>query len=140
MEYCSNCGKDVVTLVESTGWCISCSTEICPICGKKKRKERELCFSCTRIKWLEVHADEIEELQSKGFSLSKAREAIYDKNRPSCLVCNKKISGARGSALFCNRTAKCKQARRRYRTLRTGAHHLPAQIAVEQVLRELGKL
>lgn len=140
MEFCSSCGNEVESLVDETGWCKDCSKEYCPKCGKKKRIDREFCSSCIRVKWLEDHADEIEELQSTGLSLSKAREVIYDKIRPTCLVCNSKISGAKSSALFCNKTFECKQARRRYRTLRTGAHSLPAQIAVEQVLRELGKL
>jgi hypothetical protein len=140
VEFCIKCGNDVEELNPLSGWCIACSTDYCPKCGKLKKNNRELCNSCIRIKWLEDHADEIEEEQSKGLSLSKAREAIYDKNRPTCLVCNNKISGANGSALFCNKTTKCKQAKRRYRTLRTGAHNLPPQVAVEQVLRELGKL
>ena len=141
MEICVKCGEETYELHEVTGWCIPCSTDYCIRCGELKAdKNKILCNTCTRIKWLEDHADEIEEKQREGLSLTAAREAIYDNNRPTCLVCNRKMNGAKTSALICNKTSTCRSAKRRFRTLQEGAQKLPKQIAMEQVLRELGKL
>lgn len=141
LEICRNCGNEVEELDEYTGFCYNCSPKRCERCNKRSvPKGKHFCNSCTRIIWLETHADEIEELQSGGLSLTAARQAIYANNRPVCLVCHQPMNHANVSASFCQRTKDCRSARRRYRTLRVGAQKLSPEIAREQVLRELGLL
>lgn len=144
MEFCSQCGKEVDYLNEYTGWCKNCSPLHCLNCDKKISKGNLYCDKCKKLFWLEAHADEIEDLMMEGLSLTAAKRKIYDEKRPICLSCELPIPHARSSnkrpTKFCQRTAQCKAAKRRYKTLQEGALRLPPQIALEQTLREIGKL
>lgn len=143
MEFCTQCGNEVDNLNEYTGWCKNCSPLHCLNCDKKISAGNLYCNKCKKLFWLDAHADEIEELMGVGNSLTASIHKIRDENRPICLSCELPIPHARSSdkrpTKFCQRTAQCKSARRRYRTLQHGKLGLPAPIALEQVLRELGK-
>jgi hypothetical protein len=143
LEFCIQCGKEVEQLNPTTGWCITCSPDQCLNCGEKLKSSSVYCNKCKKLFWLEAHADELEELMGTGLSFTSSIQRIRNENRPVCLCCELPIPHARSSdkrpTKFCQRTAQCKSARRRYRTLQEGKLSLPASIALEQVLRELGK-
>lgn len=123
-ELCPSCGDFVNQLNDTTGFCDSCSGDNraqCMACGEKfvaDQPYRKLCRSCRDERWLERHADELEDLLSYGARIAFAKRQVYRENRPLCIACGDPIKGVAKGALFCTRTIDCRRWRRRYKTLR----------------------
>lgn len=147
IEVCPSCGELVDELDYVTGWCPSCSgTEkvSCLSCGEHFSKDaphRKLCPKCRDERWLARNADSLESLLQHGYTISQAKQQVYETNRPKCLSCGAVLAGARSDAQFCKKTAECRSWRRRYRTLkeryqRSGSTN-PAKQAKAQVNAEI---
>jgi hypothetical protein len=124
-DICPNCGSEA-ELVESSGWCDSCTKEfttannLCIDCGAEvdPNHQRKLCWNCKEERWLKKYGDVIEYLMLGGLSFNKAREMVADAVRPVCVVCGGPIKGGTpGESLFCSTTIRCKQVRNKYRRL-----------------------
>jgi hypothetical protein len=120
-DICPNCGQDK-ELVESSGWCISCTKEqgLCIDCGAvvPENHQRILCWNCKEERWFTKYGDLIEYLMITGLSLNRARLMVADVVRPLCIVCQGPIKGGTpGESLFCSATLACKRVRNKYRRL-----------------------
>lgn len=146
-EVCPACGNFVNSLDVETGWCNAClgiSQSQCFACGGnfiKDTPHRKLCTSCRDERWLERHANEIEEFLSYGARMSFAKREIYKLNRPVCIACGVSIKGAAESASFCTTSIECRRWRKRYRTLRESYQGKrvidPAKTALAEVAAEI---
>jgi hypothetical protein len=118
-ELCPNCGEWATSLVDDTGWCISCSPGLsqCSTCGGfyKEGAHHSKCWKCRKEEYLYRNADAIERYIQKGHSFTQALELVANDNRPVCKNCYSEIRGGKHNALFCG---ACKTEARHYRELR----------------------
>lgn len=146
-EVCPSCGNFVDHLDIETGFCLEClgiSQSQCLGCTKPFHKDtphRKLCATCRDERWLERHADELEEFLVYGARMAFAKREVYKRNRPVCIVCSKPIKGAAEGASFCTATIECRRWRKRYRTLRENYQGRgiidPAKTALAEVSAEI---
>jgi hypothetical protein len=99
MELCPSCGDFVKELNPITGFCSDCSPQSVTL-------NAEL--------WLATNGDAIEHYIAQGNDLSRAIDKVYNRVRPTCVVCAKPISHAPRTAIFCRRTKECRRYSRRY--------------------------
>ena len=143
-ELCPSCGEFVEELDEDTGWCYTCSgvTKVsCLSCGAPFQKDaahRKLCPKCRDERWLARNAESLEALLLHGYSITNARDQVYEYNRPHCLSCGAVLAGARNNAHFCTKTPECRSWRRRYRTLKERYQRQGATNASKQALSQVG--
>lgn len=109
-------------LQDFSGFCSPCSVGTCQTCGstfEPDHQYRKNCPKCRLEAWYEKYADQLESFLLLGFSLDKARLLISRDNSPRCSSCGELIKGGRpNESLFCTKYAKCRSAKRRYRTLK----------------------
>lgn len=147
LELCPSCGNLVYELDELTGWCYACSGTSkveCLSCGEgftKDAPHRKLCPKCRDERWLARNANSLEVLLQHGYTITNAKQQVYEHNRPKCLSCGAVLTGARNGALFCTKTKECRAWRRRYRTLKERYQRLgsqnPSKQASSQVNAEI---
>lgn len=141
-NYCPSCGEFDKRILEEEGWCADCVSEYkSPLCrhceDKLSDPSSTICNSCKREMWLARNADELERYINEGLPVYKAIRQVFEDNRPFCICCGQPIYGGKSSALFCKRSASCRSAQRRYRTLQGGSYQLPPYIALTQLKLEL---
>lgn len=146
-EFCPSCGNFVDTLDVETGFCLEClgiSQSQCLGCKEPFTKDsphRKLCGKCRDERWLERHADELEQYLIYGARMSFAKREVYKHNRPVCISCGTAIKGAPEGASFCTTSIECRRWRKRYRTLRENYQGKglidPAKSALAEVSAEI---
>jgi hypothetical protein len=140
-DYCPNCGNFVDELDEASGWCFDCSgtgVARCMACGDNFHKDqphRKLCPKCRDERFLERHADTLEDYLSYGARIGFAKREVYKQNRPVCIACGNPMNLSKAGATFCKRTIECRRWRRRYRTLKEKYHD--SKQALSQVSAEV---
>lgn len=136
-ELCPSCGDFVFRLLDSTGWCSSCSRgsdqKECRLCHRVLALGTHLtCASCRKSLWLEKNADAIEDYREAGYSLKEAIRLVRLGNKTRCLSCHEPLTGGGSKGhppLFCN-ASKCRRIYSRYKDRRQKG------LTQEQAIRE----
>jgi hypothetical protein len=125
-EICPNCGEFVLELNPITGFCFECSPVVA---------------SYSVSSWLATNGDALDHYIAQGNDLARAIDKVYNRVRPTCVVCAKPISHAPRTAIFCRRTRECRRYSRRYIYLytRKGLSKTEAlAIVLEQLANTMG--
>jgi hypothetical protein len=134
LEVCPNCGNFVDHLNEVDGFCGACSEN-----EKSPSSTKSLLHTESRIeRWLTTNADTIEDTMVR-YEIS-ANEAIriiaqYTPENATCACCGSEVKHVRHDSFFCNKTDKCKKARRYYKYL-TYEKGLDKEEAFEKAVRK----
>lgn len=117
-ELCPSCGNFVDYLIESTGFCGSCSIGVGVFDDKvptpiKSEKAQRLEL------WLTENADTIEDIMlSDNLTAKEAIRLIVQNGKPTCQCCGDEMPHTTaGRHIFCTKKPQCRKARRYYRYL-----------------------
>lgn len=127
-EFCPCCGKDVEELIETTGWCLHCTTHVSIITGTDYVNSK-LSLS------MAANADSIEYYMKLNNSVWQAL-ALARQDRPVCVVCGERIKRASRTSIFCRVNPECRRYSRRYTYLYRDKN-LSKSEALAQILTEL---
>lgn len=131
---CPRCGELTDVLSDRTGWCSNCTKEqsiyTCERCHNEflSKTQRPFCTYCRELNWLEVHADEIEDVMvSESCSFRTARTKVSEAHRSRCVACGQLLPKV---GYFCKKNSKCRRLYTKFHKKRLKG------MSVEQALEE----